>query len=191
MHAHYGAMRRGQPKRIPLLAPPTPHRTYSSDYKAKPLPEVDAPAAHIELHSTYTHEFWCPLRAIAIPTLHTLRSVFAAANHPVCIHVGICFQYDYDSDKVCFDSMHPMIRPDQVRVMHVDSRDARGPCWARHLTETLFQWDYKDENTYILQLDSHMRLRPGWDDYLIGCLKRCPSAKPVITAYPSWVRAAQ
>ena len=72
-----------------------------------------------------------------------------------------------------------MVRPHQVQVMHVPSSEAKGPCWARHLTETL----YNNED-YVLQLDSHMRMRPNWDVYLIESLSKCPSKKAVLTCYP-------
>ena len=150
------------------------------DYTAKPLPSRTA--GHSRTHN---HSIFVSVASYRDPECqHTVKSLFGAANHPDRIRVGVCFQYDHAADAACFDTAHPMVRPDQVRVMHVDARDARGPCWARHLAESLFQGDHVDENAYVLQLDSHMRLRPGWDDYLIDCLGRCPSAKPVLTAYP-------
>ena len=36
-------------------------------------------------------------------------------------------------------------------------------------------WEKED---YVLQIDSHMRLRPNWDTYLIQALSICPSAIP-------------
>ena len=57
--------------------------------------------------------------------------------------------------------------------------EAAGPCWARHLAQGLWQGE-----DYFLQLDSHMRFRPGWDVYLLETLRRCPSARPVLSTYP-------
>mmetsp|Transcript_34577 Transcript_34577/g.58672 ORF Transcript_34577/g.58672 Transcript_34577/m.58672 type:complete len:288 (+) Transcript_34577:340-1203(+) len=55
-----------------------------------------------------------------------------------------------------------------------------GPCYARHLCQTL----HRDED-YVLQIDSHMRFRPNWDEYLIQQLNKtiCPY-KSLLTAYP-------
>lgn len=110
---------------------------------------------------------------------HTIRSVFASAEFPDRVFVGVCMQYDRVKDTECFNSGVPLCRPNQVRVMHVDYQDAKGPAWARSMVEKM--WNKED---YILQLDSHMRLRPNWDTYLIKALSVCPSKKPIISSYP-------
>jgi len=109
---------------------------------------------------------------------HTIQSLFAAARYPNRIRVGVCFQYDTKSDANCFSTI-PMIQPCQVKVMHVPASEACGPCWARHLTEQLY-----DGEEYVLQLDSHMRLRPNWDIYLVHALSLCPTERAVLTSYP-------
>jgi hypothetical protein len=52
--------------------------------------------------------------------------------------------------------------PHQLRVMRLHANDATGPCYARGLCQTL----YRGED-FVLQIDSHMRFRPNWDEYLI------------------------
>ena len=64
-------------------------------------------------------------------------------------------------------------------MLHMDHRDAKGPCYARFMVEKLY-----NQEDFVLQIDSHMRLRPNWDTFLIDRLNSCPSAKPVITGYP-------
>lgn len=59
-------------------------------------------------------------------------------------------------------------------------KEAAGPCWARHLAQALWQGE-----TFVLQIDSHMRFRPGWDAFLIEMLARCPSEQPILTTYPT------
>ena len=56
----------------------------------------------------------------------------------------------------------------------------KGPCYARHLAQTLHRGE-----DYVLQIDSHMRFRPCWDEYLIQQLSKteCPE-KTVLTTYP-------
>jgi [Skp1-protein]-hydroxyproline N-acetylglucosaminyltransferase len=65
----------------------------------------------------------------------------------------------------------------------MDFRLSTGPCWARHLCESLWQGE-----NYILQIDSHMRFRCNWDSYLISAHNVCKyelgSQKPIITTYP-------
>jgi hypothetical protein len=65
--------------------------------------------------------------------------------------------------------------------LHTDQ--ATGPCFARHLAESLWRGE-----VYILQIDSHMRFRYNWDNYLIQvhqlCITKLNSLKPVLTTYP-------
>lgn len=69
----------------------------------------------------------------------------------------------------------------QVHVDRVAYTEARGPCWARH-----HLWRHVDpaRDTYLLSIDCHMRFERGWDSYLVDQLRRCPSARPVLTGYP-------
>lgn len=76
----------------------------------------------------------------------------------------------------------------RVRLVQMRAEDARGPCWARYLAQLLVH----DEEFY-LQLDSHMRFVPAWDDQmreqLALCAQQCP--KPVLCCYGrSYSRAA-
>ena len=95
--------------------------------------------------------------------------------------VGICFQCDADADADCFDlsGLRPEWRAN-VRTLRMRWQDARGPVWARFLIQSrLFQAE-----DYVLQIDSHTRVAPGWDVELIEMLGRCDSPKPVLTTYP-------
>jgi [Skp1-protein]-hydroxyproline N-acetylglucosaminyltransferase len=108
---------------------------------------------------------------------YTIQNIFETATYPERVFIGVCMQYDRITDTNCF--ILPPKRPNQVRMIHMDHRDAKGPSYARYMIEKL----YKKED-YILQVDSHMRLRPNWDMFLIDHLHKCPSSKPIITAYP-------
>jgi Glycosyltransferase (GlcNAc) len=70
-----------------------------------------------------------------------------------------------------------------VRYVHVHPKYARGPCWARSLAYTLW-----NEETYILQIDSHMWFEHGWDERLIhemAALQReSRHARHILTTYP-------
>ena len=53
-----------------------------------------------------------------------------------------------------------------TRVAAIPLDDATGPCWARGVAFSLWRGEH-----YLLQIDSHMRFRPGWDSYLIWQLE--------------------
>ena len=44
----------------------------------------------------------------------TVKDLFEQAAHPERVFVGICWQFDEQEDKHCFEIPYP--RPDQVRV---------------------------------------------------------------------------
>ncbi|CAE7540873.1 gnt1 [Symbiodinium natans] len=68
----------------------------------------------------------------------------------------------------------------RLRMIRMQAGDARGPCWARYLAQLL----WRGEELY-LQLDSHMRFVPAWDEearcQLMMCAKH--SSKPVLCSY--------
>ncbi|CAJ1421387.1 unnamed protein product [Effrenium voratum] len=68
----------------------------------------------------------------------------------------------------------------RLRVISMRPEDARGPCWARYLAQLLWE----GEELY-LQLDSHMRFVPGWDQKARQQLELCAlrSPKPVLCSY--------
>ena len=103
----------------------------------------------------------------------TVRDLFKQATHPNRIMVGICWQYHPEEDKglLVIDDE----RAGQVRLMNVDHKESQGACWARHQVQKL--WEGED---YVLQIDSHMRFEPAWDEKLIAMLAACPSEKVVL-----------
>ncbi|HLF23349.1 MAG TPA: GlcNAc-transferase family protein, partial [Burkholderiales bacterium] len=90
--------------------------------------------------------------------------------------MGVCWQFVPELDQDCFVEK---TRPAQVRTAEYHVRDAKGVCWARHQTQKLWRGE-----EYTMQIDSHMRFEPGWDETLIGMLKACASQRPVLTTYP-------
>lgn len=120
---------------------------------------------------------------VAIPSYrdsecrHTVDNLLAQATFPERISIGICLQTDDEDDTQAY--LESKYSTSQVRVHWVDYREAAGPCVARRQAQKLYQ----GEDLY-LQIDSHMRFRPGWDCFLINELEKCPSAKPILTTYP-------
>jgi len=70
---------------------------------------------------------------------------------------------------------------DRLRVICVPADQAKGPCWARSLCQSLL-----GSEEFFLQIDSHMRFAPGWDHILLEDLRTCLKDTPraVLTAYP-------
>ncbi|EGG21477.1 GlcNAc transferase [Cavenderia fasciculata] len=110
----------------------------------------------------------------------TIKNLFENADQPDNVYIGVCWQYDMkdNQDQQCF--VYTSDRFDkQVRRIDLHFTEAKGPCLARHLAQTL----WKDEK-YFLQIDSHMRFIKGWDSKLIEMIEQCPLSKPIITCYP-------
>ena len=107
----------------------------------------------------------------------TVKDLFEKSAHPERIFVGICWQFIKGEDDLCFQVPYPY--PNQVRVQEVDARQSQGACWARNQVQKLWQGE-----EFTLQIDSHMRFEPGWDDMMLSMWKECGSEKAVLTCYP-------
>jgi len=108
----------------------------------------------------------------------TVRDLFDKAHDPDNIFVGICWQFDTENreDSDCFVCE---TRPEQVRVSSMHWRDAKGPCPARHIMQSLWKGE-----EYYLQLDSHMRFVKDWDIKLLKFLSNTGNPRAIITSYP-------
>jgi len=106
----------------------------------------------------------------------TLKDMFEKATNPDRVFAGVVWQYVPEEDKHCFAVE---TRPDQVRTKSFYAQSAKGVCWARSQTQRLWRGE-----EYTLQIDSHMRFEPDWDQKLIHMSRQTGSPKPVITCYP-------
>jgi hypothetical protein len=91
------------------------------------------------------------------------------------IYFGICAQYDPLKD----DLEELLFLHSNIRLKFVNYRDAKGTCWARSMAQSLY-----GNETYSLQIDSHMRFVDNWDEKLINMWKSLNDEKAVLTAYP-------
>jgi Rps23 Pro-64 3,4-dihydroxylase Tpa1-like proline 4-hydroxylase len=107
----------------------------------------------------------------------TVKDMFEKAANPDRVFAGICWQFVKGEDDMCFKEPYP--RPKQVRVHEMDARESKGVCYARSLVQKL----WKDEE-FTLQIDSHMRFEPGWDESLFEMWRQCESEKAILTCYP-------
>jgi len=106
----------------------------------------------------------------------TIKDLFDKAENPERVFIGVCWQFVPDEDKHCFEIV---TRPEQVRTLKFHAKESKGACWARHMVQKL--WDGEE---YTLQIDSHMRVVPGWDTKIIRMLHKCDSSKPILSTYP-------
>jgi Glycosyltransferase (GlcNAc) len=106
----------------------------------------------------------------------TILDLFHKAARPQDISVGVCWQYMPGVEPESLD-----VGPfrDRVRVAGVDARESRGVCWARQRVEQFFGGE-----DHTLQLDSHMRFVPGWDELMRTELARCADPKAVLSCNP-------
>ncbi len=120
---------------------------------------------------------------VAIPSYRdrecqwTLKDLFEQARHPERVFAGVCWQTVPAEDADCFGVDLP--RPDQIRVVHYHCNDAKGLGWARREAQKLWRGE-----EYHLQIDSHMRFVPDWDEKMLAMLENCDSEWPVLTVYP-------
>lgn len=108
----------------------------------------------------------------------TLARARAAARRPQDLHFGVFDQ----SPEPLPASVLAMLAPSRVSYQRIDPVYARGPCWARAATMSL----YEGEDWY-LQLDSHMDFDPGWDERLVAQAQALQAGRPgaVISSYPN------
>ena len=104
--------------------------------------------------------------------LQTINDCIQCADRPDRLAFGICNQHDEQTR--LNDSA------DDWRIKNVPYPNSKGLGWARETVRGL----YRGED-YILQLDSHMRFRRGWDTYLLTVFTEAVDAgisRPLISA---------
>ena len=106
----------------------------------------------------------------------TIRDLLQNAAHPENITFGICWQHDET------ESLDEFKNDTRFRIMDVPHQESKGCCWARNLTQTLYAGE-----TYTMQIDSHMRFIPNWDQecvHMMEHLRLRGYTKPILTGYP-------
>lgn len=94
----------------------------------------------------------------------TVKSIFENAKRPNNIHLGICQQNNV-LDIDCENSYESLYK-DNIKIIRLDYRDAKGPTWARYLCSTLL-----NNEKYFLQIDSHCLFVKDWDEKLVKMIK--------------------
>ena len=110
----------------------------------------------------------------------TIENMLENAKRPKNLRIGVARQFHPD-DK--FDDLSKFENDSRFRILNIPHEEAEGVCWARNLVQQL----YNDEE-YTLQIDSHMRFAPNWDDDMIKMVKQLQKKgykKPLLTGYVS------
>jgi len=109
----------------------------------------------------------------------TLTSLLENAKYPERLHICIAFQYSEDD---AFTKDIEIFSEDKnITILRIPYKEAISACWARNK----IQKEYKGE-TYTLQLDSHHRFVPNWDEECIKMFKDLQKKgykKPLLTSY--------
>ena len=111
---------------------------------------------------------------------NTVRDMISNADRPEKLRFGIARQYKEEDG---FDKLEEFRNDDRFRILDIPYEESNGACWARHLIQQL----YRNE-TYTLQIDSHMRFEKGWDTTLIDMIDQLQEdghEKPLLTGYVS------
>ena len=101
----------------------------------------------------------------------TVTDCLSKARNPDCLRFGICWQHGNDE-------VRPPFAGDRFQVLDIFWKDSQGACWAR--AEAMKLW--RGER-WFLQVDSHCRFAPGWDETLIRMMGETASPKPVLSTY--------
>lgn len=109
----------------------------------------------------------------------TLLDLMDKAYNPARVFVGVVEQND-PIDKYSSHAKNSKLPENQLRVITMHHKEAKGPTHARAICEGL----YRGEDYYMM-IDSHMRFEPGWDVELLNMLFNCRRPRrTAITMYP-------
>ena len=110
----------------------------------------------------------------------TIENMLENSKRPKNLRIGVARQFHPD-DK--FDDLSKFENDSRFRILNIPHEEAEGVCWARNLVQQLYQ-----DEEYTLQIDSHMRFAPNWDDEMIKMVKQLQkkgNKKPLLTGYVS------
>jgi hypothetical protein len=108
----------------------------------------------------------------------TLRDLLRKAAAPERISIGLCLQNQPEDEPHC--GIGDLADDPRLRLIRRRAADSRGVCWARSLVQSL--WRGED---FTLQLDSHMRFEPDWDQQLLLSWQECGDPRAILSCYPN------
>ena len=105
----------------------------------------------------------------------TINDCISKAKYPENLIFGICWQH---SNEDLWDNLDDFKKDSRFKIIDIQWQNSKGLCWARSEIQKL--WNGED---FTLQLDSHHRFLPNWDEELINMMSMVDSEKPIITSY--------
>jgi len=111
---------------------------------------------------------------------NTIEDAIKNAKRPQNLRFGICRQYHPDDQ---FDNLDDYRDDERFKILDVPHQESKGVCWARNQVQQLYEGEM-----YTLQIDSHMRFAPNWDEEMIQMIKQLQDMgipKPLLTGYVS------
>lgn len=108
-----------------------------------------------------------------IPSLHDFIQHESRLHQVV---YGVCLQ---DTKESLHELEQTFPNRQQVKIIYIHYTKAKGVCWARRILQ-----DAVTNEDYILQMDSHMRSIPNWDEALITSYRATGINKAILSAYP-------
>jgi len=111
---------------------------------------------------------------------HTIADMIKNAKRPEKLVIGVARQFNEEDG---FDDLSDYQDDERFRILNIPYSEAEGVCWARNLVQQLYQ-----DEQYTLQIDSHMRFAPNWDEEMINMIKQLQKKgykKPLLTGYVS------
>ena len=112
--------------------------------------------------------------------VNTIEDMIKNSKFPKNLVIGLCRQYHPEDG---FDNVDKFRKDKRFRIIDVPYSESKGVCWARNQV----QQKYSGEE-FTLQIDSHMRFAPDWDETLVGMVKQLQEEgheKPLLTSYVS------
>ncbi|MCM4078059.1 UDP-N-acetylglucosamine-transferase [Paractinoplanes hotanensis] len=105
--------------------------------------------------------------------VRTVQDCLARAARPDDLRIVVNWQHLGDED------VSPLTADPRVELIEFDAGQSRGACWAR--AQVMRHYSGED---WFLQVDSHTRFAPGWDQRVIGLAAATGVPKPIVTCYP-------
>lgn len=101
--------------------------------------------------------------------LPTINHCLERAKDPTRIAIGVCHQ-----------DVNPIENPpSNIRYLFFPFAESKGAGWARAVTNCFYRGE-----EFVLQIDSHTRFAPNWDEVLIAMWNSLNDEKAVLTGYP-------
>jgi hypothetical protein len=136
----------------------------------------------------------------------TLHNAFQHASHPDRLFFRVIQQTQMDSglddDMGCWEyycqhyNSNCQEYQHQVRIVPVDSKESKGPTWARSKLSAMIEWDFQHQNQlqevdfvpvrlqdFCMQIDSHMDFSDHFDVGLIDMFHQTENDYAVLSTY--------